>query len=139
MAAGTTGVIYSNRECLFRLQTLIVDGGTEVIRNLFDQRLHGAVLKVFLAKEKNTLKILKQQKIITKTQYDFLYPPSGQTPSSADFDITLIICLLRNIPSLGLNHSFLWNVPPLPADLSLEADLCRLKGFRNEVCISDIC
>lgn len=137
MATGTTGVIYSNRECLYRLQTLIIDGGTEVIRNIFDQKLPGVSLSVFLAQEKNTIKVLKRQKIITKAQYDLLYA-SGRLPNSADFDITLIICLLRNLPSLGLNQNYTWNVPPQPADLSLEADLCRLKGFRNEVCIAII-
>lgn len=135
MATGTTGAKYSNRECLFRLQTLVIDGGTEVLRNVFDQRLLGVALGVFLANEKKTIKILKQQNIITKAQYNLLYPPSGQPPTSTDFDITLIICLLRNLLSFGLNQNYTWNVPPKPTDASLEADLCRLKDFRNEVCI----
>lgn len=138
MSKGATGTTHTNRECLFRLQTLVIDGGTEVARNLFDQRLPGVTLDVFLANEKKTIKILKKLKTITKAQYNLLYPPAGQLPNSADFDITLIICLLRNLPSLRLNPNYTWNDTPQSTDLSIEADVCRLKGFRNEVYISCI-
>lgn len=133
MATGTTWPIYGNRECLFRLQTLIIDGGTEVIRNLFDQNLHGVPLSDVLACEENTIKILKQRRMITEAKYSLLYPPVGQPPKSKDFDITLLIWLLRNLPSLGLKHNYTWDVPPHPTDLSIEADLCRLVQLRNDV------
>lgn len=133
MATGTTVTTNINREFLFRLQTLIIDGGTEVIRNMFDQRLQNKPLNVVLAQEKTIVNRLRGQKTITQAQYDLLYPSGGQIPSIADFDITLTICLLRNLPSLGLNMNYKWFVPPQPTDMSVEADLLRLRGFRNEV------
>lgn len=133
MATGTTITAYSDREFLFRLQTLIIDGGTEVLRNIFNQRLHNRPLNAFLASERTKVNQLRGQKIITQAQYDLLYPSSGQPATSVDFDITLIVCLLRNLPTLGLNQNYKWYVLPQPIDTSVEADLCRLKGFRNEV------
>lgn len=133
MATGATVTSYSDRECLFRLQTLIIDGGTEVIRNIFNQRLQSQPLNVVLASERSKVNRLRGQKAITRAQYDLLYPSGCQQPSSSDFDITLIVCLLRNLPSLGLNQKYTWDVPPLPTDTTVEADLCRLKAFRNEV------
>lgn len=135
MATGTNMATFSNRECLFRLLTLIIDGGTEVLRNIFDQRLHGMSLSAFLGLEKKRIESLKRQKAITKAQFELLYPPSGQPPTSKDFDISLIISLLTNIKSLGLNQNYIQFVSPRPTDLSREADLSRLRGFRNEVCI----
>lgn len=133
MATGTTITTYSDREFLFRLQTLIIDGGTEVLRNIFDQRLQNQPLNVVLAREKTNINRLRGQKTITQTQYDLLYPPCGHPPASSDFDISLISCLLRNLPSLKLNQNYKWNVLPKTTDISIEANLCRLKGFRNKV------
>lgn len=119
---------------LIRLQTLIIDGGTDLLRNIFDLKLQNSPLTVVLAAEKHTIKNLQSRKVITQTQYDQLYPKTaGQVPKSAEFDITLLVCLLRSLPSLGLNLNYTWNKPPQPADISIEADICRLKVSRNRV------
>ena len=52
------------------------------------------------------------------------------TVTSADFDITLMVCLIRNAfnvtpPKTG------WNVLPNPTDVTEEADITRIKYYRN--------
>ncbi|XP_053378311.1 uncharacterized protein LOC128548044 [Mercenaria mercenaria] len=125
-----------NRVYLFRLQVLIIDGGLLVLRNILDQKLNAQniSLSICLSQEKPTITRLKGQKTITQVQYDLLYPaPGGQPPSTADFDITLIICLLRNLKCCGFNRKFNWNVIPNASDKSIEADIYRLKFYRNEM------
>ncbi|XP_053382063.1 uncharacterized protein LOC128549442 [Mercenaria mercenaria] len=126
----------NNRVHLFRLQTLIIDGGLLILRNILDQNLHvqNISLSACLNTERPKITLLKRQNTITQVQYDLLYPPAGgKLPSTADFDITLIICLLRNLKTCGLNTKFKWNDPLQATDTSIEADVLRLKHFRNEV------
>jgi hypothetical protein len=48
-------------------------------------------------------------------------------PSSKDFDITLMICLLRNL----IPHIAIMDRLPSATDTSLGADLSRIKYYRN--------
>jgi hypothetical protein len=50
---------------------------------------------------------------------------SGE-PSSKDFDITLMICLLRNLIPIDIMDRL-----PSATDKSLRADLSRIKFYRN--------
>ena len=50
---------------------------------------------------------------------------SGE-PSSKDFDITLMICLLRNLIPIDIMDRL-----PSATDTSLRADLSRIKYYRN--------
>ena len=50
---------------------------------------------------------------------------SGE-PSSKDFDITLMICLLRNLIPIAIIDGL-----PSATDTSLRADLSRIKFYRN--------
>ncbi|XP_060565255.1 uncharacterized protein LOC132724410 [Ruditapes philippinarum] len=123
------------RLLLFRLQILICDGGLQVLRNILDQTLtaQGLTLRACLDSEKSTITRLKSRGVITQTQYDILFPASGQSPTTTDMDITLVICLLRSLKCFGLNKKFDWNASPTPTDLTVEADICRLRTFRNKV------
>ncbi|XP_060558589.1 uncharacterized protein LOC132718907 [Ruditapes philippinarum] len=118
---------------LFRLQMLIIDGGLLLLRNIFNQKLQNVPLVAFLKSERQTITNLRSRGIITQVQYDLLFPSGGTGPTSTDLDITLIICLLRNIKSFGLNKNFQWNSIPAQGDTSVEADICRLKIYRNEL------
>ncbi|XP_053391107.1 E3 ubiquitin-protein ligase DZIP3-like [Mercenaria mercenaria] len=128
-----TAQVSQNRVYLFRLQTLIIDGGTTVVRNIFDEKSANVPLNILLHNEKATINRLRAGKTITRTQFYLLYPQSGQFPTTADFDITLSICLLRNLKCCGLNKHFAWNAIPQAGDTSLEADICRLRMFRNDI------
>ncbi|XP_060556623.1 uncharacterized protein LOC132717215, partial [Ruditapes philippinarum] len=118
---------------LFRLQMLIIDGGLLILRNIFDQKLQNVPLVAFLKNERQTFTNLRTRGILTQVQYDLVFPSGGTAPTSTDLDITLIICLLRNIKSFGLNKKFQWNSIPAQGDTSVEADISRLKMYRNEL------
>ncbi|XP_060553396.1 E3 ubiquitin-protein ligase DZIP3-like [Ruditapes philippinarum] len=133
----TCGKTYTskNRVYLFRLQILIIDGGLLVLRNILDQTLasKGITLSVCLNQEKPTITRLKSRGNITQVQYDQLFPTVARVPTSSDMDITLIICLLRSLKCFGLNKKFDWNTTPKSTDVTIEADMYRLKAFRNKI------
>jgi molybdopterin biosynthesis enzyme MoaB len=112
---------------------LIIDGGLQILRNIIDKKLQNVSLSAFLQQERSTITKLRSRGIITQVQYDLLFPSGGSGPATTDLDITLIICLLRNIKSFGLNKNFQWNSIPPQGDTSVEADISRLKIYRNEV------
>ncbi|XP_053388341.1 uncharacterized protein LOC123527445 [Mercenaria mercenaria] len=122
-----------DRVHLFRLQTLIIDGGTTVIRNIIDQKRSNVPFNVFLSHEQTAVKALVGRKIVTKAQYNLLYPQGGNPPSITDLDLTLATCLLRSLKSFGLNPRYNWSATPQQTDNSIEADLCRLRNTRNEI------
>ncbi|XP_028412199.1 uncharacterized protein LOC114535023 [Dendronephthya gigantea] len=112
-----------------RLSKLLVDKGTEALRNTFDA-IHPAVsLPRVLAANKTSLQKLKPR-VINNSQWDLLFPPSGNPPDSKTFDITLLTVLFRNIcgfPSTG------WDVMPPDTDRSTQANITRIKCYRNDV------
>ena len=116
-----------------RLCRLLVDGGTKALRHTFD-RLHSpANLFNILKAKHSTLQSLKNKKrIINATQWGKLYPSPPSSVTSEDFDITLLMVLLRNIcgltaPSTG------WDSLPPASDTSVEANIARVKYYRNSV------
>ncbi|XP_060597559.1 E3 ubiquitin-protein ligase DZIP3-like [Ruditapes philippinarum] len=124
-----------NRVYLFRLQILIIDGGLLVLRNIIDQTLttQGVTLSACLNQERSTITRLKSRGIITQEQYDILFPIGGHVPTTSEMDLTLIIFLLRSLRCFGLNKKFDWKAKPISTDVSIEADICRLKAHRNEI------
>ncbi len=114
-----------------RLCRLLVDKGTEALRKTLDAIHPPANLPAVLnANRKSLLRI--KFKVINSHQWDLLFPPSGNPPDSKTFDVTLLTVLLRNIcglppPATG------WNSMPPDTDRSQEANVTRIKLFRNEV------
>ncbi|CAC5384269.1 unnamed protein product [Mytilus coruscus] len=78
------------------------------------------------------LEPLKRKRIINQTQWDKLFPNSGIV-SSNSFDMTLMICLLRHLISEDVGEF----LPIDPKNLSVGADLSRLKYYRNQIAHSD--
>ena len=74
----------------------------------------------------------KRKKIINPTQWGKLFPSIPSSVSSASFDITLLMVLLRNICGL-VEPATGWDVLPCPTDVNHEADIARIKYFRNTV------
>ncbi|XP_028410325.1 uncharacterized protein LOC114532938 [Dendronephthya gigantea] len=117
------------KENFTRLTRLLVDKGSEALRNEFDAIHPPANLPVVLAARQKSLLRLKFR-VINKSQWDLLYPPSGKHPDSKTFDVSLLTVLFRNIcglPSTG------WDAMPLDSDRSTQANIIRIKTFRNEV------
>jgi hypothetical protein len=123
-----------NHVNLFRLQIIIIDGGLLVVRNIFDQTLaaQGITLSSCLNQERTTITRLRTRGIITQEQYDVLFPTDGKAPTTSEMDFTLIICLLGCLKCFGLKE-FDWSGTPIPSDVTVEADICRLKYYRHEV------
>ena len=115
-----------------RVARILMSGGTDLLRETFDQLCPPADLPKLL-RNPATKKKLRKTKKLTKRQWDCLYPSPGVYGESTDFDVTLLFLLLRTIcnltpPPLG------WDDLPLSRDHSLEADLARIKYYRNAMC-----
>ena len=115
-----------------KLSRLLIDGGTTVLRSIFNGYHSPASLSATLNANYLTLQNLLRRRILHKPQWDLLFPPSGAPPDSQTFDITLLFLLLTNICGLYPPRSGWHNKPP-PSDNSLEANLARIKFYRNEL------
>ena len=118
-----------------KLRRLLIDGGTTVLRNTFDYYHPPANLIADLSSKRIhfTLTKLRRKNILKDSQWDKLFPPpGGGPPNSIDFDITLLFLLLRNICGLSPPLSG-WDKLPPASDNSREANLARIKYYRNEL------
>ena len=103
-----------------------------MLRIIFNSYHPPARLSAGLNAYSFTLNSLLRKKVLRAAQWDKLFPPDGAAPDSQTFDITLLFLLLTNICGLSPPRSG-WHSKPSPGDNSLEANLARVKFFRNEV------
>ena len=101
-----------------------------LLREIFDSYHSPASLPTILSRPSVKIKLKKAR--LTGPDWECLYPSSGGYGKSSDFDISLTFRLLRTIclltpPLTG------WDSLPNDSDHSLEADLARIKFYRNEV------
>ena len=132
MATAAPSPLASSREKTNgnKLSRLLIDGGTTVLRNIFDHYHPPANLTSDLNSNYSILNNLLRRRVLNKHQWDKLFPSGGGLPDSNTFDITLLFLLLTNI--CGLSPPLTgWHTKPPPADNSLEANLARVKFFRN--------
>ena len=115
----------------FKLGRLIVDGGTEALRNVFQKCHPSKSTQTVLAANQPKLFPLKG-KIIKQAQWDKLYPTPPNTPDINNFDITLLSILLRNICGFTKTDAY-WNKKPNATDTSDEANIVRIRLFRNDL------
>ena len=117
-----------------KLSRLLIDGGTTVLRNIFDFHHPPAHLAANLSSKRihSILTKLRHRNILNGSQWDKLFPPpGGGTPNSINFDITLLFLLLTNICGLSPPPSGSWHKMPPVSDTSFEANLARMKYYRN--------
>ena len=115
-----------------KLSRLLIDGGTTVLRNIFDHYHPPVNLASDLNSNYSILNKLLRKRVLNGHQWDKLFPPGRGVPDSNTFDITLLFLLLTNI--CGLSPPLTgWHTKPSPGDNSLEANLARVKFFRNEL------
>jgi hypothetical protein len=76
---------------------------------------------------------MKGKRILTYPQWQVLFPSPGTCGKSESFDITLLFKLLREICGLSRPRNG-WDNLPDDKDLSLSADLARIKYYRNKLC-----
>ena len=116
-----------------KLSRLLIDGGTTVLRNIFDSYHPPKTLFFNLHANYSILSNLRRKKILNESQWEKLFPLSGGHPSSKKFDITLLFLLLSNICGLYPPTSGPWHKIPPASDTSREANLTRVKFYRNEL------
>ncbi|KAL4218157.1 hypothetical protein ACF0H5_022893 [Mactra antiquata] len=117
----------------YRYQYLLIEVGTDVLRKFFDHKV-GQDFKIFLDNhraEKAQFKHLIVTKVLTPDQLKLL-PPIDNSPSSDNFDISLLYCLLRNTCGLRVFNDQVWKNPQ-STDTSVEACITRLKKARNDL------
>ena len=119
-----------------RLCRLLVDVGCTVLRDTFDSIHPQANLHVVLSSPSvfSTLQSLRKKKVLNPLQWGKLFPAVASSVSSANFDVTLLTVLLRNIcglcPPVSTGN---WDKLPPDSDISTEANIVRIKCYRNDV------
>ena len=115
-----------------RLTRLLMCGGLRLLRETFDSIHSPADLSLRLSDP--IIQAQLRGARLTSPMWSCLYPSPGVYGKSTDFDITLIFRLLRTIcnltPPPGPRG---WDDLPDSSDHSFEADLVRIKYYRNEV------
>ena len=132
------GVFASTRESTnyARLCHLLTDVGCTVLCDIFDSIHPPANLHVILASPSvlTTLQSLKRRRILNPLQWKKLFLPVTSSVSSANFDVTLLTVLLRNICGLSPPVSTgNWDELPPDSDNSIEANIVRIRCYRNDV------
>ncbi|XP_063402201.1 ankyrin-2-like [Mytilus trossulus] len=117
--------ISEEEENYVRMSLLVSEISPRAVRVLFDNEFNPLNINITIKKETNKLNDLKKKKIINQSQWEILFPRNG-VPESKMFDITLMITLLTNLT--GLNH---YGKLPLVTDITVSADLGRVKYYRN--------
>ena len=113
-----------------KLSRLLIDGGTTVLRKIFDGHHPPANLIIDLNANFPILNNLLRRRVLNGHQWDKLFPPGGVPPDSNTFDITLLFLLLTKICGLTPPPSG-WHTKPPSSDTSHEANLARVKFYRN--------
>ena len=123
----------TNFACLCRF---LVDVGCMVLRDVFDSIHPPANLYVILSSPSvdPTLQSLRDRHVLSSLQWEKLFPVFALNVSSANFDVSLLMILLRSICGLSPPTSTgNWDKLPPDSDDSTEANLVRIKCYRNEV------
>lgn len=120
-----------------KLVRLLIDGGTQALRKVLESFIHPpSTLQIMLNNNMATLVNLQRRRILNDNQWEKLFPPSGDPPDSNAFDITLLHLLLRKICPALIEPATGWNEMPADTDHSQEAEIVRIKCFRNSLCHS---
>ncbi|CAG2202483.1 ANKRD17 [Mytilus edulis] len=72
------------------------------VRKIFDNEFHPTRLKVRSTRSLDKSISLKTG-VLNQAQIDILYPKDGIEPSSSKFDISLMLCLLRNFTDIDVH------------------------------------
>ena len=131
MASADEALRATNEKANFqRLTRLLMCGGGTLLRETFDSIHSPETLPSTLSNPKIQTRLKKSK--ITSREWNCLYLSPSLYGKSTAFDITLTFRLLRTICHLSPPATG-WDSLPNSADHSLEADLARMKYYRNQV------
>ncbi|XP_068679879.1 nephrocystin-3-like [Montipora foliosa] len=115
-----------------RLARLLIDEGTSALERFLLFSIHPETLEDGLKKNLPKLQRLKSRGVIFDDQWEKLFPGTGDPPNIAQFDITLLHLLIREISNLPPPVTG-WHKLPATNDASTQANIARIKFFRNEL------
>ncbi|CAG2200866.1 unnamed protein product [Mytilus edulis] len=117
-----------------RLALLLKGVTPRAVRTYFDREFPPTSLPSTLSTSHNTLLDLKKR-IINQAQWNLLIPRNG-VPDSKTFDVTLMICLIRNLTTINppING---FDSLPLSIETTPGPDLARIKHYRNKLAHHD--
>ncbi|VDI79706.1 Hypothetical predicted protein [Mytilus galloprovincialis] len=118
--------ISSEDENYMRL-CMLIDIARQAVQVHFDKEFHpDRLTKEIKTKGYNILLRLYRKNVITETQWKIL---KGDNLKSTDFDIPLMICILKNlIPNIDIS-----NVLPHSSLVKPTDDIARIKFHRNAI------
>lgn len=121
------------KDNFMRLLRLLNCGGTKIVRGYFDYIITDLTNKLRDPLVLTTLRDLRRRRILNNSEWDKLFPSNSSTVvESKSFDLTLLVKLLRQTEISGLGNPVNgWDNLPSQADTTLEADIARLKYYRN--------
>ena len=114
-----------------KLSRLLIDGGTTALRTIFDGYHPPTNLSAGLNANYSTLQSLFKKKVLRAAQWDKLFPPGGATPDSNTSTSLFYFFFSPTFADFPLLSG--WHSKPSPSENSVEANLARVKVFRNEL------
>ena len=102
------------------------------MKQFFLISVHPETLENTLKKNSIKLAQLKAKRVICDADWEKLFPASGDPPNADKFDITLLHLLIREFSNLPKPAKG-WHKLPDETDDTIQADIARIKCFRNEL------
>ncbi|XP_067034510.1 uncharacterized protein [Acropora muricata] len=115
-----------------RLARLLIDEGTNILKQFFLISIHPETLENTLKKNSTKLKQLKSKLVICDDDWEMLFPASGDPPNADKFEITLLHLLIREFSNLPTPAKG-WHKLPDENDDTIQADIARIECFKNEL------
>ena len=120
------------KEYCAKLARLVAEGGTDALMKVFNQTHSPHTISTSLKSLSRVLQALLARGVITRAQWDALFPPSGEPASSKHFGIKLLTVLIQNVcgvvpPAKG------WASKPRRGDTSEQANIIRVTSYFSDI------
>uniref|UniRef100_A0A8C2ML78 E3 ubiquitin-protein ligase DZIP3 n=1 Tax=Cricetulus griseus TaxID=10029 RepID=A0A8C2ML78_CRIGR len=123
----------------YHLLHIIIISGTDIVRQIFDEAMPPTLLKKELLIHKNVLEPYYNHLWTNHPlggSWHLLYPPNKELPQSKQFDLCLLLALIKHLNVFPAPRKG-WDMEPPSSDLSKSADILRLCKYRD-ILLSEI-
>ncbi|XP_004706520.1 E3 ubiquitin-protein ligase DZIP3 isoform X1 [Echinops telfairi] len=123
----------------YHLLHIIIISGTDIVRQIFDEVMPPSLLKKKLLIHRNVLEPYYNHLWTNHPlggAWHLLYPPNKKLPKSRQFDLYLLLALIKHLSIFPAPQKG-WNIEPPSSDLSKSADILRLCKYRD-ILLSEI-
>ncbi|XP_059543877.1 E3 ubiquitin-protein ligase DZIP3 isoform X2 [Myotis daubentonii] len=117
----------------YHLLHIIIISGTDIVRKIFDEALPPPLLKKELLIHKKLLEPYYKHLWTNHPlggAWHLLYPPKKKLPQSKQFDLYLLLALIKHLHVFPAPKNG-WNMEPPSSDRSKSADILRLCKYRD--------